>query len=112
VQLTWKDNYQRAGEKLGIGDDLVIHPEKVLDSDIAYQIISFGMVNGAIFANGHKFSDYVHGKKMNYVSARQMVNGVDHNHDIAAIAEQLEIMLRASLTLFAAASASGAATTP
>jgi len=112
VQLTWKDNYQRAGEKLGVADDLVLHPEKVLDPETAYDVMSFGMVNGVIFANGHKLADYTHSKKMDYVGARHMVNGVDHNKDIAEIAEQLEVMLRASLTLFASSAAAGTSTTP
>ena len=100
VQLTWHKNYINASKKLGLGDDLELHPEKVLVPDIAYRIMSYGMVHGEIFANGHKLADYSKKKQMDYSGARHMVNGTDHNSDIATIATQLEPMLRASINIF------------
>ena len=44
VQLTWKNNYARAGAKLGV--DLVNHPERALEEDIAAKIMREGMVGG------------------------------------------------------------------
>jgi putative chitinase len=100
VQLTWHKNYVNADKKLNLGDELELHPEKVMIPETAYRVISYGMVHGEIFANGHKFADYSKKTKMDYAGARHMVNGTDHNSDIAAIATQLEAMLRASLNVF------------
>jgi putative chitinase len=97
VQLTHEDNYRTMSQELNMGDELLIHPERVLKPAIAYKVISLGMTTGKSFANGHKFADYSTGKKkMDYVGARHMVNGIDHNHDIAEIAKQLETMLMAA----------------
>ncbi len=44
VQLTWKANYRRAGEELGI--DLVGAPDLALDPDMAARILFTGMAEG------------------------------------------------------------------
>lgn len=96
VQLTWWDNYVRAGVELGLGDELLIHPDKVKEPATAYKVMAYGMRTGKIFANGHKLADYFTKNGSNYVGARAMVNGADHNADIAAIAEKIEAALLAS----------------
>jgi putative chitinase len=41
VQLTWKTNYSKAGEKCGV--DLVTYPDKAMDPAIAAKILRHGM---------------------------------------------------------------------
>jgi hypothetical protein len=49
VQLTWQGNYQTMSTALGLSgaDDLVTHPERALDPDIAYRIMSHGIAGYA-----------------------------------------------------------------
>lgn len=93
VQLTWWSNYASSGAALGIGLKLLLDPELVLQPDTAYKLMSYGMLTGKGFANGHKFTKYFHGAQTNYVGARRMVNGQDHASDIATIAEHFETIL-------------------
>lgn len=96
VQLTWKDNYQKLGQALGLGDDLMFHPEKALSSDVAYRIMSHGMRHG-IFT-GKKLSDFISDKGCDYVQSRRIINALDRADTIAGYAQKLESMLRASIS--------------
>ena len=96
VQLTWWDNYLRASVELGRTTEFLMDPDRVEDPATAYKIMSHGMRTGTIFANGRKLADYFTGTRSDYVGARAMVNGVDHNDEIAAIAEKFEAALLAS----------------
>ena len=69
VQLTWKDNYQKMSLALNLGDQLLIHPEKALDPEIAYQIMSYGMRKGSF--TGKKLSDFISGDQCDYKNARK-----------------------------------------
>lgn len=80
-----------------MGDELLIHPERVMEPEIAYKIISLGMTTGKSFANKHKFADYLNAGKTDYKNARRMVNGTDHNKEIADIAKSLEVILKSSI---------------
>lgn len=93
VQLTWWSNYASAGAKIGLGFALLLDPEQVKQPDTAYKIMSYGMKTGEIFANRHKFADYFTKTKTDYNGARAMVNGTDHDADIAKIAQQFEAVL-------------------
>jgi hypothetical protein len=93
VQLTWWDNYISTGVAIGRGLDLLFDPEMVKQPAVAYKIMSHCMRTGDGFANKFKLSNYFYGSTRNYVQARHMVNGVDHNTEIAAIAELFEEML-------------------
>lgn len=46
IQITWRDNYERLGRRIGIGDRLVTNPSLALDPDIASHITIVGMVEG------------------------------------------------------------------
>lgn len=94
VQLTWWSNYAAAGVAIGRGLDLLLDPELVKQPAIAYAVMSQGMRTGQIFANGCKFSQYFTTTSSNYKGARHMVNGSDHDSDIAAIAAIFEAILR------------------
>ncbi len=103
VQLTWWYNYAKAGAATGKGLDFLFDPDLVLDADNAYRIMSTGMCNGTIFANGHRFSDYFIGAVSDYAHARHMVNGMDQAETIASIARAIEACLMESITPKAAA---------
>jgi hypothetical protein len=93
VQLTWWDNYISTGVSVGRALDLLFDPELVKQPTEAYKIMSHCMRTGDGFANKFKFSDYFYGVTTNYIHARRMVNGTDHNTEIAQIAELFEDIL-------------------
>lgn len=86
VQLTWKENYGKMGDLLGV--DLVNHPEKALDPAIAAQIIYEGMTRGTF--TGKKLGHYINSNMKDYRNARRIVNGTDRAALIAAHAEKFE----------------------
>ncbi len=90
VQLTWKKNYRKAGNFLGI--DLVNHPELALDQKNAAKIMIYGMEKG-IFT-GKKLSDYINSSKTDYYNARKIINGHDKASTIEVYAKNFEKCLR------------------
>lgn len=79
VQLTWYENYQRAGRKLGI--DLLQHPELALKPDIAARIMFEGMTQG--WFTGRKLEHYFNPDKDDWVNARRIINKLDRAQTIA-----------------------------
>jgi putative chitinase len=92
VQLTWKRNYQRFGELLGL--DLIDDPGLALGESTAYKIMSIGMVRGLF--TGKKLSDYINSQKRDYVNARRIINELDKAELIAGYAKNFETILRSS----------------
>jgi putative chitinase len=90
VQLTWKNNYERAGAELG--SDLGDNPDLALRPDIAARIMRQGMQEG--WFTGKKFSDYLPGagpaKFSQYALARFIINGSDKAAQIAGHAQAFE----------------------
>lgn len=86
VQLTWKDNYDKQGKRLGL--DLVSNPELVLDVNISADILVHGMKYGEF--TGKKLSDYINSSKNDYVGARRIINGTDKKELIAGYAIKFE----------------------
>lgn len=82
VQLTWYDNYKKAGDELGI--DLLRNPELALDNNYASEIMMLGMING--WFTGVGLSNYINNTKKDYENARRIINGVDRADDIKKIA--------------------------
>lgn len=93
VQLTWWSNYAKAGVAIGRGLDLLLDPELVKKSEIAYALMSHGMRTGEGFANGRKLSQFFSGRMTDYIGARRMVNEQDHAADITTIAQKFEALL-------------------
>ena len=92
VQLTWKSNYAKAGAKLGV--DLVAHPEKAMQIDIAARIMREGMVEG--WFTGKALRHYLpdaRGTLAQYTAARRIINGNDRAGMIAGYALQFEAAL-------------------
>jgi len=94
VQLTWKTNYQNAGQALGI--DLVNHPEKALEHTVAFNVLTLGMFRGW-FSKGNTLGKYIHGSTCDYRGARRIINGTDKAGLIAGYAEKFEQILKVSV---------------
>jgi hypothetical protein len=81
VQLTWYENYLKAGKFLGL--DLLHDADLALDVNNAAEIMILGMVDG--WFTGKKLSDYI-GVKNDFVGARRIINGTDRASLIASYA--------------------------
>ena len=88
VQLTWKENYEKMSKALGLSDELLIHPERVMEPVIAYNIMSYGMRKGLF--TGRKLSNFIYGEICDYKNARSIINGLDRWQTIQDYAEKLE----------------------
>jgi predicted chitinase len=88
IQITWKENYKKAGDKLEI--DLVNSPDDALDLPTAVEIMFSGMEDG--WFTGKKLSDY----PSSYKQSRRIVNGLDKADVIAGYAERFEKSIEAA----------------
>jgi hypothetical protein len=96
VQLTWKDNYERASAILGLIDDrdLVDHPDIALDSLIAARCLFRGCAEG--WWTGKKLGDYFNETRDDPINARQIVNGNDKDELIAGYHKTFLAALKAA----------------
>ena len=92
VQLTWKVNYRRCGEHLGI--DLVNEPDRALDPEVAAGCMTYGMFSG-IFT-GARITRYINENSIDYFNARRVINGTDKAETIAGYARLFEEILEES----------------
>lgn len=94
VQLTWRANYRRMGEILGIS--LETKPDLALDETIAAQILFEGMLRAESFKGdftGKSLEDYFNATADDPVNARRIINGTDkagliagyHNRFLSAL---------------------------
>lgn len=83
VQLTWKKNYKRASEQIGI--DLVAAPDRALEMAVATHILFSGMAEG--WFTGRKLSEFLNDLKTDWINARKTINGIDKAGLIANLAE-------------------------
>ena len=90
VQLTWYENYDKAGRLLRL--DLLRQPELALQADVAAKIMREGMFDG--WFTGKKLGEYVGLRTADYVSARRIINGMDKAQFIAGYAVVFELALR------------------
>ena len=108
-QLTLEGNYRQFGNILGM--DLVKNPDLVLEPKVGYEILATGCVRGlfrgrtkAQGGGRYKLSDFLNSKKKDYVSARQIVNGLAGKPAkqaalrVGQYGEQYEACLRAAST--------------
>jgi len=86
VQLTWERNYKLFG--------IDKNPDKALEPDTAFEIMTVGMFEGVF--TGKKITDYINTKKTDYAEARRVINGRDKALHIAKIALDFEDVLRDS----------------
>jgi len=92
VQLTWKLNYAKMSNALGMNNDLLFHPEHALEPQTSYKIMSFGMRNGNFTGKG--LHTYIHDSTCDYLNARRIINGLDQAPLIAGYANKIENILR------------------
>ncbi len=92
VQITGRDNYEKFSTK---DDDLLANPELALQPETAYAIAVAGMRTGAF--TGKKLTDYISGKRCDYVNARRIINGTDKALSIADAARRYESILVSSV---------------
>ena len=93
-QLTGRINYAKASKALGV--DLIAFPDKVLEPQIAVDVMVWGMETGAFTTK--KLSDYLRGDRgdqVSFTSARRIINGTDKAHLIAGYAETFQAALDA-----------------
>lgn len=96
VQLTGRENYER----FGIEND----PEKALEPQTAFEIMSVGMFHGSYTTK--KLTDYIAGAKCDYRQARRVINGMDKAAMIAGYATEFETILKDSVITSSAAARS------
>lgn len=72
AHLTHVNNYERLGEALGMGRELVEHPERAAQAEIATKVLVVGMRDGMF---GARLSDNVNANHADYRQARASVNG-------------------------------------
>jgi putative chitinase len=93
VQLTWKANYEKASNAVGV--DLVLRPDRALELPIATQILFDGMAEG--WFTGKKLADYItDAGHCYYVNARRIINGTDRASQIATYAVAFEAAIEAA----------------
>jgi len=91
VQLTWAENYKKAGKELGV--DFMADPKKLLRPEYAVLILVKGMVEG--WFTGKRLNHYITLSKSDFVNARRIINGTDKKHEIASLARQYDKLLHA-----------------
>lgn len=93
VQITGKANYAKFAKILNL--PLVLEPELALSTEVAAQIMIYGMLNGTFTGVGfRKRRPVVKYGKANYVAARAIINGKDCAELIAGYAMIFEKALR------------------
>lgn len=90
VQLTWEENYRKAGEKIGV--DLISDPSRAMIPENAAEILVLGMRDG--WFTGKKLADYITLKRSDFLNARRIINGTDKAPDIAILARQHDADLK------------------
>ena len=108
IQITWRENYERAEKRLrgvtiesntrrltiGSGT-FTTNPDLLLNREVAYLVCSRGMREGWFTAR--RLGEFIQdGRAPDYVGARRVVNGVDNAAEIAEIACRYELLLRAA----------------
>ncbi len=81
-QLTWYENYEKAGKKLNL--DLINNPELALELKNAVDILFTGMIEG--WFTTRRLSQYFNRYKCDFIGARAIINGKDKQNLIAGYA--------------------------
>jgi len=80
--ITWEENYRKFGKALGI--DLVGHPEKAMEPEIAWQILEEGMTDMNLGFQDPEFTKYTLEQFFNedtrdFYNARKIINPKDYD---------------------------------
>ena len=90
VQLTWKNNYRRVGDLIGV--DLVGNPDRALEPETAATILILGMEEG--WFTGRRLSEYFNASRAEWMQARRIVNGLDQAGLIAGYGRRFFAAMR------------------
>lgn len=101
VQLTWKENYERAGKTIGV--DLVKYPDLALDPHNSAKIMFLGM-HQAWFSKGNSLVKHINADKCDFINARRIINGTDKAALIASYAEEFKEAFQAAYSAKASTS--------
>jgi predicted chitinase len=82
VQITWKSNYAKYGQLLGV--DLVGNPDLAMVPKNALFILVHGFTTGGF--TGVKLADYVNASTTDFFNARRCINALDKAQEIADLA--------------------------
>lgn len=93
VQLTWRNNYRRMGEKLG--QPLEDQPDLAMRPDIAAAIMRQGMVEGVFTGKSlaHFLPASGPANEAAFINARRIINGADKAKLIAGYALEFQAAL-------------------
>lgn len=94
-QMTGRKNFEKASAKLGV--DLVNHPERALEPEIAAQIMVRGMREGWFTSRDIDDDLPAHGPatEQQFVKSRDIINGTDRQADVADYAMSFQSALQA-----------------
>lgn len=102
--ITWLSNYQKLSHILKSSGKsrydnendafLVTKPDKALEPDTAYDIITLGMLTGAFNGRGKGLAYYLDKNPPDYVGARYTINIQDQAKTIADIAKTYETIIK------------------
>ncbi len=96
VQLTWYENYARAGKAIGV--DLLHDPDLAMVPENAVQIMFRGMREG--WFTGVKLSNYFNDNRTEWVQARRIINGMDRAELVADHGRKYHAALSAGMPDF------------
>lgn len=97
VQLTWKRNYEVLGKLIGV--DLVNQPDLAMGLPAATQILFEGMLRADSSVGdftGMALEDCFDATREDWIKARKIINGTDHDGDIAVIGRKFHAALLAA----------------
>ncbi|MCC6918036.1 MAG: hypothetical protein IT548_02470 [Alphaproteobacteria bacterium] len=100
VQLTWRENYERADRELGLGGKLISDPDLALDLRVAVPIMFRGMIEGWFGGDKrgrHTLARYFDADTEDWIGARRIINGTDRAEKIAAKAVKYHAALKAAV---------------
>ena len=91
AHLTHHENYRNMGDRLGLGDALVVTPQRAAEPEIATRVLVIGMREGR-FTPGHTLDRYINAGEADYSGARAIINSRDTAtaEPIANLARQWE----------------------
>ena len=91
--ITGRHNYQFMSTVLNLpyAEGLERNPDRALEPELAYKILSYGMRRGHF--TGKKLSDFINENGCDYVKARAIINGSDRAKLIAEYARKFEAIL-------------------
>lgn len=91
VQLTWEENYKKAGAEIGV--NLIANPDLAMEPDNAVRIAVLGMKHG--WFTTKKLSDYITLQRSDFTNARRIINGTDKAKEISDLAKKYDAELKA-----------------